>query len=103
MPILFSAIIGYVRLVIGQGRKLSWVKSSFFYSVFNEKREPPNIRERCYFLAKKINFWRVCNPLPGVPCMVGENRLKVRIFLLAFGCSGLIVGPRTSHFVFRPQ
>ena len=101
MPILFAAIIGYVRFVIGQGRKLSWVQSSLFYSVFNEKREPL-IRERCYFLAKKINFWRVWNPLPGVPCMVGENRLKVRVCLHAFSFSGL-VGGRASHFVLRPQ
>lgn len=101
MPIFFAAIIGFVRFVIGQGRKLFWVKGFLLYSMSYEKREPLNTGELCYFLAKKIYFWHVRNPLPRVPCMVGEN-LKVRDCPLASSFSRL-VGGRASHSVLRPQ
>lgn len=102
MPIIFAAIIGYVRIVTSQGRKLSWVKGSLLYSVFYEKQEPLYKRELMDFLVKSSGSCHVHYPSPGVKWIVNK---------LGFPVVGCPVIPRfvnisiewASHFVPRPQ
>lgn len=101
MPIIFTAIIGYVRFVIGQGRRLSWVRGSLLYSVFNEKQGPLDKRELLDCLAKSSGYCHVRYPLPSIKWMVGKSWFPVRDPMI-FGFSNISSG-WASHFVSRPQ
>ena len=102
MPIFLSAIIGYVRFVIGQGRKLFWVESSLCSSGHPAQWKPLNEGEVWYFLEKRRDSWRMRDPLPGASWMVGGNWFPLRVCPQGFSLSRLL-GGRASHFVPRPQ
>lgn len=103
MPIFLAAFIGYLRFVIGQGRKLTWVKGSLSYSMVYKKRKHLNKkRELPYQLTRQFDFWRVPDPLPDASCMAGENWFEGRDCPLTFSFPHL-TEVRVSHFVPRPQ
>ncbi len=101
MPFIFSAIIGFVRFVIGQGRKLSWVKGSLLYSVSYKNQEPLDKRGLMNLL-KSSGYRHVRYPLPVVKWIVSKDWFPFMGFpMIASFCNILI--ERVSHFMPRPH
>lgn len=102
MPIIFAAIIGYVRFVIRQGRKLSWVIGSLLYSVFYKIQKILDKRELRDCLVKSSGYCHVRYPWPGVKWIVGKSWFKVRGCPMILSFSNITI-EWASHFVPRPQ
>lgn len=102
MPFMFSAIIGFVRFVIGQGRKLSWVRGSLLYSVFYKNQEPLDKRELMNFLVKSSGYGYVRYPSPVVKWFVSKDWFPFMGIPMIPSFSN-ISNERVSHFMPRPQ
>ena len=102
MPIIFLALIGFMRFVIGHGRKLSWVRNSLVNSGFIKKQEPLNNGELMNFLVKSSGLCQVHYPSPAVKWIVGKNWFPLRGIPVMPGFSDISIG-WASHFMPRPQ
>lgn len=102
MPFMFSAIIGFVRFVNGQGRKLSWVRGSLLYAVSYTNQEPLDKRELMNLLVKSSGYGYVRYPSPVAKWIVSKDWFPfMGIPMIPSFCNILI--ERVSHFMPRPQ
>ena len=102
MPFMFSAIIGFVRFVIGQGRKLSWVKGSLLNLVSYRNQEALGKRELMNFLVKSSDYGYVRYPSPVVKWIVGKDWFPFMGIPMIHSFSNISLG-WASQIMSRPQ
>ena len=102
MPVFIVAFIGYVRFVIGQGRKLFWLTDSLSRRTFNVKRGLLSIKKLCRFFVKMREFLLVSDSFSGHSWMTEWNWLRVWSYSPAFDIFNPMPRP-DSQFLPQPQ